>query len=76
MMYICKMSKLMINTLNLGGVVFLEAEDKEEDLVVKEAKSFVITMDNLDIFLEIALILHRHVHIANHWITLLKNVHN
>ena len=42
------------NTLNLGGVVIFEAEDKEEDLVVGEAKSYVIIVGNPDIFLGIA----------------------
>ena len=32
------------------GVVFLEAEDEEEDLVAEEAKLFVIILDKRDIF--------------------------
>ena len=45
------------NTLNLEEVDFFKVEDEEEYLAAKEAKSFLIIMDSLDIFLDIALIL-------------------
>ena len=38
------------NTLNKGGVEIIEFEDKEEDLVMEEAKLYVIIVDNQDIF--------------------------
>ena len=37
------------NTLNKGGVEILEVEDKEEDLFMKEAKSYVIIVGNHEI---------------------------
>ena len=43
---------------------------------MEEAKSFVIIMDNLNIFLDIALILRRHIPIVKNVVTLLKNVHS
>ena len=45
------------NTLNPGRVEFLEVEDKEEDLVVEEAKLYVIIVGILDIFPGIARVL-------------------
>ena len=45
------------DTLKLVGVVFLEAEKEEEDLVVEGDKLYVIIVDSLDIFLEVELIL-------------------
>ena len=58
MINICRPNELRNNTLNSTGVVFLEAKVKEEDLFTKGAKSFLIIEENLNIFPDIALILH------------------
>ena len=72
----CKSSELMHNTLNKWGVVLLEAKDEEEDLVVGGTKLLVIIASNKEIFTEITLILHGHVHIVKNWTTLSKNAYN
>ena len=68
------------NTLNLGGVKIFGAEDnnnkEEEDLVEEEAKSYVITMDNQDILLNIVRVLRRPIRIVNNFIILSNNVCN
>ena len=56
----------------MGGI--LEAEDKEEDLVVEEDKLYVIIMGSLDTFQGTAQVLLRHVYTTNILITLLRNV--
>ena len=56
MMNIYKLSGLRHNTLDQGGVVLLEDENVEEDLVTEGAKLFVIIVDNRDIFPENVLI--------------------
>ena len=58
------------NTLCKGGVGILEVRDnnKEDDLVEEEAKSYVITVDNQDTLLDIVQVLQRRVHIVKHFI--------
>ena len=53
------------NTLKSGWVNFLEAEDKEEDMVMEEVKLYVIIMENHDFFFGTVLFLRRHVCTAN-----------
>ena len=66
------------NTLRKGKVGILEVEDnnKEEDLVEEEAKSYVIIMDNQDTLPKIAKVLRRNVHTVKHLNALLNNVRN
>ena len=66
------------NTLRKGGVGILEVEDnnQEEDLVEEEAKSYVIIMGIHDIFPEIVKVLQKIVHIVKHLITLSNSFHN
>ena len=56
----------------------LEVEDnnKEEDLVMEEANSYVITVDIQEIFPKITKVLQKHVRIANNLIILLNSVRN
>ena len=60
------------NTLHKEGVENLEVEDnnKEEDLVEEEAKSYVIIVGIQDTLLEIVKVLQKNVHIVKHLITL------
>ena len=66
------------NTLHKGGVEILEVEDnnKEEDLVKEEAKSYVIIAGSQDIFPKIFKVLWKLIHTVKHLITLLNSVHN
>ena len=66
------------NTLRKGGVETLDVEDnnKEEDLVGEEAKSYVIIVGSHDIFPKIAKVLRKIVHTIKIFITLLNSVHN
>ena len=80
---ICNTSKICIhhniNIVSKGGVEIFKAEDnnkEEKDLVVEEAKSYVITMGIQDIFPDISNVLQRHVHIGKHLITLLNSICN
>ena len=64
------------NTLRKGGVRILEVEynNKEEDLVEEEVKSYVIIVGNQDIFPEIVKFLQKIVHIVKHLTTLSNSV--
>ena len=59
------------------GVEIFEAKvnKEEENLIVEEANSFVISVGSQDIFLDISKVLQKHVHIVKHLITLLNSVH-
>ena len=62
------------NTLNPWGVEILEAEDKEEDLVVEEDKLYVIIVGNHDILPGTVQVLQIHVRIAKLLIIASNNV--
>ena len=66
------------NTVCKGGVETLEVEDnnKEEDLVEEEAKSYVIIVGNQKILINIVKVLRKFVHIVKHLITLSNSVHS
>ena len=53
-----------------------EKNNKEEDLVEEEVKSYVIIVDNHDTLIEISKFLWRPVHTVKHLMTLSNNVHN
>ena len=58
------------------GILEVEDNNKEEDLVREEAKSYVIIASIQDIFPKIVKVLWKIVHIVKHLITLLNNVRN
>ena len=65
------------NTLHKGGVETLEVKgnNKEEELVKDEAKSYVIIMCIQYICPEIVKVLWKIIHIVNHLIRLSNSVH-
>ena len=78
----CNTNKIGIqnnnNTLNKGGVEIFEVDDdnkEEENLVEEEAKSYVITVGNQEMFLKISKVLEKHAHIVKNLITMLNSVH-
>ena len=71
-----KMNKLMHNFLFQGGVVLVEVEEEENDLVKGKAKLSAIIVDHQDFILETIPILRQHVHTVKHRIILLRSIHN
>ena len=64
------------NTLKKIGVEIIKVEDKEEVLVMEEAKSYVIIVDNQEILTGTVVSLKIHVLIANPFIIMSNSVHN